>query len=63
MDNIYVTTTNKQRSLSSYTKSIHIRNFDYNCEHTRTVVQLYTILNDLINNILLQCKYDTEWII
>ena len=36
MDNIYVTTN--QSFFISYTKSIHICNFDYNCEHGESVV-------------------------
>jgi len=56
MDNIYVTTN--QSFIISYNKSIHIRNFDYNCEHSEAAVYLSTILNDLIIHILLQTKYD-----
>jgi len=57
MDNIYVNKLTMKQLTINICKLIH------SCEHSESVVYSTTNSNKQINNILLQCKYDTQWII
>jgi len=61
LDNIYVNKLTMKQLTTSI--AINICELVYSCEHSESVVYSTTINIIQIKYILLQCKYDTQWII